>query len=342
MSVFMGKPNIMVRRRARCYCAILSCLLAAMMAAWVCVPERAAATSPMSVHPLPDGHSLYNLVDLFLRYAEAGQGKDDHQKAVLWDRMIQSRHPDFFNQVIYRNMTGTQRARYKKMVIHRFWEEIRPKLDALKASNRDAVRRLISGREKFNSRFPNFDPQCDYYLTVSFSFHGKVVDLNGRNILAIGLENFAPNSPELDITIAHEQFHLHHFKTFSASGGLYRGVWAEGLAVYASEVLVPGHRRRQYLGFSIQRMNEIYDSFDRLKAELLKNLGNSDKRVKRAWLGMEDNRLNVPPGAGYYLGEQLIHFLVQNGRSIQELTSMESDRVFQTMRAAIPLVERDM
>ena len=299
--------------------------LSAVAAIALCLLTAAAGNAWAARTALGDGRFIINVVDDFLEYADAAARADAESRSVLWNRMLESRHPEFFSEVIYRKTSGPDREAFKKELLRRFWTEIFPRLSELRETNRAAVGKMLEARRAFQAAFPDFRPDCDYYLTVSFSFHGKVVEMGGRPVLAVGLENFRPGDPALDIAIAHEQFHLYHFRTFSTRGALYRSVWAEGLAVTASEVLVPGQRFSRYLGFSGQRMNEIHGAYARLARELALNLDNADHAVKRAWLGMEPNRLNVPPGAGYYLGRDMIHVLLKQGWKLAQLARLSPE-----------------
>lgn len=291
---------------------------------------------PAVVVALPNGHHVYNLLPAFIAYGQQGRDLGPAKRAALWDRMLTKRWPAYFSQVIYRGLTGQRRARFKAAIIKQFWNQVAPRLEGLKAMNQTAVQRLLAGVHRFHRAFPNFRPNCDFYLTVSFSFHGKVADLNGAKVLSLGLENFDPHRPELDIIIAHELFHIHHFATFSAAGGLYRGVWAEGLATYASAVLVPGHRLSRYLGFSPRRMNQIHDNYQRIVEFIRRNLDNPDHAVKRACLGMEDNRLGVPPGCGYYIGFDVVQALIKRGERLADMARWPPATVRRNMARILP------
>lgn len=291
--------------------------------------------APGVVATLPDGHAVIDVVAAFLEYAERGAGADEAARAALWDELLEARYPAFFAAAIYRGLEGAERESYKASVIAQFWSDIVPNLAALRAVHEGAAALVVDGRAAFEEQFPGFAPDCDYYLTVSFSFAGKVVELEGRTVFVIGLESFAADEPELAITIAHEQFHLYHFATFSAQGGLYRGVWAEGLATYASAMVVPGYRLSQYLGFPVARMNAIYDQFDALVADVLTNMSTSDQAVKRAYLGVEDNELGIPPGAGYYIGFYVAEALAEE-RSLPELARLDADTVYREMERVLP------
>lgn len=297
--------------------------------------------SPQTVI-LENGARIHNILEMFIKYSEAGLNLDFNNRIILWDSMLEGACPDFFNQVIYRNKKGAAREKYKKAVINKFWNKIHPNMEILQRHNPSAIKRLDKVINSFIAHFPDFDPRNDYYLTVSFSFHGKVTDLEGKSVFALGLENFSPDSPELDITIAHELFHLYHFKRFNADGGLYRGIWAEGLAVYASEILVPGHELNSYFGFKQKRLIEICHVFERLKSNLLTDIGSGSYKIKRAYLGMEDNDLGIPPGAGYHIGEHLVHELYIDGYSLKEMAAWKPEIVFRHIKTTIPKLKRCM
>ncbi len=191
----------------------------------------------------------------------------------------------------------------------------------------------------FKAAFPDFNPQADYYLTVAFSFHGKAVEVAGQPALALGLENFSPDGPDLDITIAHEQFHLYHFATFSASGGLYRGVWSEGMAVFGSTEVQPGYRLSQYLGFTGSQVNSMYDMFYDLADDIRSNLSSTDQTLKRAYLGAEANDTWIPPGSGYYIGFYVVEALANEGNTVAAMARWDADTVYQNMERILPTLE---
>ncbi|MCX5977328.1 MAG: hypothetical protein NTV33_11015 [Coprothermobacterota bacterium] len=151
---------------------------------------------------------------------------------------------------------------------------------------------IQDGRSAFKQQFPRFDPQADYYLTVSFSFNGKVVDVQGRNVLA----------------------------------------------AYASALVVPGYRLSQCLGFSANQMNEIADHFSELCGRLAEEMSSTDPSMKRAFLGVEENDLGIPPACGYYLGFILVQRLAEQ-YCVEELADWKIDCVYQEMQNALPLLK---
>jgi hypothetical protein len=279
---------------------------------------------------MPDGRRIVNMVDDFLVYYEAAKDRPDSRPA-LWDARLESKHPDFFNQVIYRNFKDRQRAEHKAYCLTSFWTEVAPKIDALRRVNADAEKRLLVLRERFAETFDDFDPRTDFYLTVSFSFIGKVADLNGKPTLALSLDRFALGDVEFDITAMHEMFHLYHGKTFSTAGAAYRALWEEGLATYVSSVLVPGQRDRVYLHFAVEKMNECARLQAALSADLVAHLTDPDPVFRRRYFGAEANATRVPPEAGYYVGYRLCERLAKD-RSLKDLARLSADEARAALR----------
>lgn len=302
-------------------------------------PEEPHNKNNQIEYEFGDGYRLYNLIPLFLDYAEKAGDVSDANKLLLWNSELEQKYPDFFSQVLYRNMQGNELLEYKSFIINEFWRDIVPrKKSILKEFHTQAVQKILNGRTMFKNKFADFQPDCDYYLTIAFSFFGKAVELNGKTILAIGLENFEPNDVNLDFTIAHEQYHLYHFgKGFSASGGLYRGIWSEGLATYCQLYIHPGnYTYSQVLGFPRSRIDEINEKFEFLKQHLFENLTNSDNSIKRAYLGVEDNNLGIPPACGYYFGLRIVLHLIENGYTLPDMSLWTAEQALVKIKEVLP------
>jgi hypothetical protein len=305
-----------------------------LAAAWF---GAALPTSPGTAGSSPEGAAKFKIVDVvrdFISYYEKCSASAEAQRKAEWDRILEAKHSDFFNEVIYRKKEAADREKFKEWCIETFWSDVAPKMPAVRelhATAADTIGDVVNG---FQKKFPDFRPSTDFYLTISFSFRGKVVDVKGKDVFAIGLENFEPGQTQLRITIAHELFHLYHFQFFSASGGLYRSLWAEGLASYASSVIVPGYRFSQYLGFPGEKMNRCQELLPTMAKELLRELGNNDQRIKRIYFGAEPNDTEIPPEAGYYVGFLIIESLAKKN-SLADLARMKPDDVFATLRGEL-------
>ena len=211
--------------------------------------------------------------------------------------------------------------------------------------NQTAPQKILDGREAFSAKFPDFNPQSDYFIAISFSFNGKVVTYSDgvTNVLAIGLENFSADDPDqLEITIAHEQIHLYQNtknKNFSISGGLYRKIWSEGLAVFGSEEVAGGFRLSKYLNFTNEKMNEIYYLFYDLVDHLTRNIDTTDQEIVRAYIGAEENDLWIPPESGYYLGYFIVWQIYKQNNSVADMITWSAATARGNMLTWLPQID---
>ena len=193
--------------------------------------------------PAPPAPRILNLVPAFLAYEEACRDASPEVKAAKWDEMLEAKWPEFFRDAIYRALAGAEREKYEAACREEFFRDVAPRTKEIAARNEGMEERILGAVTDFRKAFPAFAPVGDYYVTISFSFRGKVVTVAGKEVLAIGLEKFAgDDGSQVLITLAHEMFHLCHLPGFPAGGGLYRSLWTEGLASYASAVVVPGRK----------------------------------------------------------------------------------------------------
>jgi len=271
---------------------------------------------------------IVNMVDDFVAYQRDCTESDGPTRDKRWTEMLEAKYPKFFSDAIYRRKQGEDRDAYRQVCMRRFWGELSPRIDEIAKRNEGIVAVIEGVIRDFRKALPDSKATTDIYVTISFSFRGKAVTVGEKDVIALGLEFFTePGDLQLRITLAHELFHLHHFQTFSAGGGLYRILWAEGMATYASAVVVPGQKRSTYLGFPIEKMNRCHDLLPLLAADLRKNLGENDHRLKRLYFGAEKNDTKVPPEAGYYIGLLIIES-VARGKSLSGLAQLSAKEVF--------------
>jgi hypothetical protein len=255
--------------------------------------------------------------------------------------MLEGKHPLFFRDAIYRGKKGAERDRYKQVCIRSFWDEVAPRMGEISRLNSGLENEIHLLVADFQKHFSDFSATTDIYITISFSFRGKALPVDNRTVIAIGLEAFHEGDEhQMRITLAHEMFHLYHFRFFQPGGGLYRALWTEGLATYASAVVVPGHRRSTYLGFAVEKMNRCHDLLPLLAGDLKKNLGQNDHRLKRIYFGAEPNDTRVPPEAGYYVGLLIIEKLAAEVPPDQ-LARMPAQKVLPLLAQELAFFEKE-
>jgi hypothetical protein len=312
-------------------------------------------------------YHIINLVPDFLAYHEQAKDRNEAGRTYRWNTLLEAKYPVFFSDALYRGKEGADRERFKAECIRQFWAEVAPKIETVRALNGVIEARVRDVVGKFRQVFPDFRGDTservrvkvkggeeesgrvdgflsspftlpftfpEVYVTISFSFRGKALTVGGKQVLAIGLEKFDADDPQIPITIAHELFHLYHFQTFSTSGALYRSLWAEGMAVAGSEAVVPGHRRSVYLRFPAEKMNRCEELLPTLARDLKKQLTSSDYATKRLYLSDDTNDAGLPTETGYYVGYLIVTELAKQ-QPLARLARIEPT-------AVLPLLEREL
>jgi hypothetical protein len=268
-----------------------------------------------TLDPLLDGHKIVNVVDDFLVFWEQAKGKKLRLQRQLWNRLVEGKHQEYFEQVVYHNAGWEER----QLMLNHFLRQIPGKLPALREFNKTAVGDIRAAMMNFKARFPEYHQQRDIYLGLSFfMFDGSVRPLQnyeGRpDTLCLGADVLAEYSFEQrQIAIAHEFFHLYHFGYLFDNPSLAQFRTAhiplliEGLAVAGAEAVYPYQPETFYLHFSEK---ELITQRDELAAnsrrflELLKEGATSDKYDQ--WFTGRPSE-GVPPRGGYLLGYEVAH-----------------------------------
>ena len=299
-------------------------------------------TNNKTDYDLGDGYKLYDLIPVFISYAETGANKNQSERLTLWNTMLEQKYPDFFNQVIYKNLTDAERDNYKNFIMNQFWQNIVPQqLNTLRMLDQVAAKKIIDSRVTFKTIFPDFKPNCNYYQTISFSFTGKAVNLNEKLILVFGLENFVSGDIQLDFTIANQQFRYYHAtKGFYSSGELYQSIWTAGMAARAQVLIYPGnYTYSQVLNFPQSRVEDIIVKWDTLVKNLQTNIFSTDSTVNKAFLVTDNNTLGIPPACGYYLGLRIVMKLLEDGNNFTDMVGWTTDQVQAKMQEVLSLIK---
>jgi hypothetical protein len=165
--------------------------------------------------------------------------RDTDARAELFSREVLAAHPE-----VYQRLWHVDSAQVKEYVgrVPLYIAGIR-KLHALFERQEPAI------LDHFCQAFPDFDPgKVKIYLMLSlFRFDAKVPSEHPDSLLIglDGLARFHGTDAPLSVILSHEFFHLYHFQVNPLPKNpddlpLYRLLWQEGLAVYASQQLNGG------------------------------------------------------------------------------------------------------
>jgi hypothetical protein len=203
----------------------------------------------------------------------------------------------------------------------------------------------------FKTEFPDF--KCDFpiYLVPSFGSldgAGRVVD--GRPALVLGVDSiaseFSANALQLHIFLDHEIFHRYHSQVsgFSDDNGqqeiLWRGLWAEGLATYASLVLNPTATMQDALMLPDDLVRRASPIRAQLVQRIAAQMDLTDASVFNLYFSYHPNDVDgVPPRSGYYIGAIAAQQLAQQN-SLQVLAHLRGAAVQKRLAAVLILLEK--
>jgi hypothetical protein len=295
---------------------------AALIVAATLLLGASAAARPQSPgepsDPLFDGHRIVNVVDDFLVFWEQAKGKKLRLQRELWQRMVESKHRDYFERAVYNNLTFEERY----LLLNQFLAATPAKVFALREFNKTAVGDVQIALMNFKARFPEYRQQRDIYIGLSLSmFDGSVRPVqNDEGIpdtLCLGADVLAEYSfEETQIAIVHEFFHLYHFNFLFANPSLAQirtahiPLLVEGLAVAGVEAVYPFQSETSYLHYSDKELaaqREHLTANSRRFLDLLKE-GALPERYER-WFSGEPGE-EVPHRGGYLLGYEVANRLL--------------------------------
>ena len=201
-------------------------------------------------------------------------------------------------------------------------------------------------------RLPGFRCSFDIYLADTLGEMdgaGRVV--NGRPALVIGVGALQAESKSISlrVLITHELFHRYHYEVGGFSDdpadrqAIWRALWAEGLATYASKVLTPGASTGDALmlpkdlearaaPMTRQLASALLAASDRIDADVFHTYftsGNADVA-----------RRGLPWRSGYYIGYLVAERLGQRF-SLAQLAHLRDGEAHRLVLETLQQLQRD-
>jgi hypothetical protein len=225
----------------------------------VCAERAQAAIDVRSATDiLLDNHKAVNVVDDFLFFWERAKGRPLRIQRRLWIRMVERPHAEFFERAVYRNASAAER----RQMLNRFLLLVPDHIDGIRAFNDNVYDALTQAIIFFKVRFPDYKHQHDLYIGLGlFRFDGSVRALDNDegipDTLCLAADLLADYSPEeLQITLAHEFFHLYHFEYLFEHASLdelrtpHAPLMIEGMAIVGSQQVYSSTNIPRLLHFS--------------------------------------------------------------------------------------------
>lgn len=220
-------------------------------------------------------------------------------------------------------------------------------------TNIAAMRKLSDSLERdlplylsgFQKAFPDFTCQRPIYFLVSLgAFDGGVRSVSNSPALLFGVDVIARIHPqdELGAFVDHELFHMYHRQITGVAGGmgdpLYRALWEEGLATYASGALNPRVSESAILGRPEDMAERAKPMLPQIARELLRNMDSASPELYKTFFMGNSTRTDLPPRTGYYVGFLIARKLAQS-HSLQQLAEMNGESLRSTIRRSLQRLE---
>lgn len=266
-------------------------------------------------------------------------GPDERTQRFL--ELVVQPHADLFEG--FTGPVSTERA-------GKYLARVEPLVAAIETLHTWAANDFDRKVSTFKKELPEFHWRGSVvFMPNLFGFDAGTGEMKGKELVVFGLDTIAEmDGPQgdLSVLITHELFHLYHAwfhpewkgQTRGKDIPLYRLVWAEGLATYASQELNPKAKvatilRSPTLAASCQ---------ERLKALarlLQQDLDSSEKQSFMEWMSGQARSSDVPPRAGYYLGWRVAQEMGRK-RSLRELAHLSGAEVRSAMAQELGRLER--
>jgi hypothetical protein len=235
-------------------------------------------------------------------------GVPDDGRAAAWTREYEAAHPEIFRT--YHSSWG----RHERCVAAAAdVPQLAPGMPAVERRARD----LIEVAERSFRSEGLLDDDLDVVLMVgAHTSDGWVTELGEAVTLFLALE-FLADPPFDGVLVSHEAFHVAHARHGAASWpeDCAASLFQEGLAVAVSREIHPGLDDSAYLWFDDAHAGWVREcesaasaiarrAHDRLAAPY------RDPAVRSLFTTRDDDR-ELPPRAGYWLGDRVVRRLLE-------------------------------
>jgi hypothetical protein len=260
-------------------------------------------------------------------YLALAEIDDDAAREAAWTEQYEAAYPEIFT-TYHRSWGRHARCLTASRDV--------PRLARTMPAIEERARRLSEEAERFFLAEGLIDDDLDVVLLVGgHTSNGWVTELDGRSTLFLALELLG--EPPYDaVLLTHEAFHVAHAQHGAeewpedCAGSLFQ----EGLAVAVSREVHPGLSDSSYLWFDGEH-DEWVDACaavctaitDRARSELDTSY---DEPRARALFTVLDEEEELPPRAGYWLGDRVARRL-RESHSLRDLLAWDHA----TVRAAL-------
>ena len=232
---------------------------------------------------------------------------DDRRRRAAWTETYEAAYRGIF-ETYYRGWGKRERSLAAAGDV--------PRLAPTMREVEQRARSLVQHTERSFRATALLDDDLDVVLLVGgHTSNGWVTELDGRDVLFLALE-FLGDPPYDGVLVSHEAFHVAHARhgagewTEDCSASLFQ----EGIAVAISRELHPGLPDSAYLWFDGRHETWVADceqARTKIATRALAELDTPyDDLLVRVLFTVQDGERDLPPRAGYWLGDLLLRRLL--------------------------------
>jgi len=317
---------------------LLPVLLAVALPALPATPVPSAAAAGTPAH----GLSVIDTTPAFWRFWRSAAGRTDAVRVQRFLDAVVGSRPELFSATVLG--TGTALSgdvtQDPHAIVGAYLHDVAPWIPAMRRLSATLHRDLGAYAQDFAATFPDFAPVSPVYFTVSlFSFDGATRDVEGKTALLFGIDGIARfHAPgaNLKVFFDHELFHQYHDQLQPATDDdtpLWGSLWEEGLATWVSLQMNAGSTEADALmsptlGAAAQAL------LPALARELLQNFDSTDRKEYAAFFHGRNDRPDLPPRCGYYVGYRVAQRLAA-GRDLAQLARLQGPGLADEIRSAL-------
>jgi len=241
---------------------------------------------------------------------------DDRRRRAAWTETYEAAYRGIF-ETYYRGWGKRERSLAAAGDV--------PRLAPTMREVEERARGLVQHTERAFRGDGLLDDDLDVVLMVGgHTSNGWVTELDGREVLFLALE-FLGEPPYDGVLVSHEAFHVAHARHGAGAWleNCSASLFQEGIAVAISRELHPGLPESAYLWFDGDHEAWVDDcerARPRIATRALAELDTPyDDPLVRALFTVQDDERDLPPRAGYWLGDLVLRRLLARHRSSELL-----------------------
>ena len=279
----------------------------------------------------------------FWRFWDAARGRSEDDRVTLFMDRVVAAHPELFEPGVLNSaaVAGSPPPADAGAIVTRYLHDIEPDIAAMRRLSASLRRDLKGYAQDFQKTFPDYAARTPVIFTISLqSFDGATRDIDGHTVLLFAIDGIAryhPPGSNLKVFFDHELFHQYRDQVAPGppddATPLWMSLWEEGLATWISQQMNAGSTLADAL-MSPTLAGAAAPRVPGLARELLDNFASTDEREYAAFFFGSNDRHDLPPRCGYYVGYRVAQQLAA-GRTLRELAVLQGADLETAVRQAL-------